>query len=53
LPLRNVNGLAKAALGSGEVVTGAQQLSPDTIQLGLGPPIVNLGHQPLGLGEMA
>jgi hypothetical protein len=29
--LRNANGLAKAALGAGGVVTGAQQLRPNPI----------------------
>jgi len=53
LPLRNADSLAKAAFGAGGVVTGAQQLPPDPIQLGLGPPILSLGHQALGLGEMA
>jgi hypothetical protein len=33
-------------------VTGAQQLPPDPMQLGLGPPLLSLGYQPLGLGEM-
>src|SRR5262245_65235907 len=35
LLLRNADGLAKAALGSGGVVTGAQQLPPNPVQLGL------------------
>jgi hypothetical protein len=51
--LRNIDGLAKAALGRGGVVTGAQQLSPDPMHLGLGPPLLSLGDQLLSLCEMA
>jgi hypothetical protein len=39
--------------GAGGVMTDAQQLPPNPIQLCLGPPILRLGKQALGLGEMA
>jgi hypothetical protein len=52
LLLRDADSLGKGALGSGGIVTGAQQLPPDPMQLGLGPPLLSLGYQPLSLGEM-
>src|SRR5215831_14786292 len=52
LLLRDADSLGKGALGSSGVVTRAQQLSADPMQLGLGPPLLSLGYQLLGLSEV-
>src|SRR5262245_18541292 len=53
LLLRNADSLTKASLRTTAVSTATQQVSPDPVQLGLGPPLLSLRHEPLSLGEMA